>query len=44
MKAGTFPRQVRISDYCSGWRESEINHWIADPPAYRCKEIETELR
>lgn len=44
MKDGTFPRQVKISDYCSGWRESEINRWIADPPAYRCKEIETELQ
>ncbi|QLC23905.1 AlpA family transcriptional regulator [Parasphingopyxis algicola] len=44
MKDGTFPRQVKISDYCSGWRESEINRWIADPPAYHCEEVETELK
>ncbi len=32
---GTFPNQVRISEHCSGWRESAINRWIADPAAYR---------
>jgi hypothetical protein len=26
---------VQISDYCRGWRESAINHWMADPPSYR---------
>jgi prophage regulatory protein len=34
MKDGTFPNQVRISEHCSGWRESEINRWIADPVRY----------
>jgi prophage regulatory protein len=34
MKDGTFPSQVRISEHCSGWRESEINRWIADPMQY----------
>ena len=28
---GTFPAQVRISVNGAGWRESEINRWIADP-------------
>ncbi len=35
MEKGTFPKQIRISEYCAGWRESELNHWIADPPAWR---------
>ncbi len=35
MKDGTFPSQVRISEHCCGWRESEINHWIDDPVHYR---------
>lgn len=26
----TFPKQLRLSTLCSGWRESEINHWIAN--------------
>jgi len=34
MKDGTFPNKVRISEHCSGWRESEINHWMADPTRY----------
>lgn len=35
MNDGTFPRQVRISEHCSGWRESAINRWIDDPVAWR---------
>jgi prophage regulatory protein len=35
MQEGTFPRQVQISDYCRGWRESAINLWMADPASYR---------
>ena len=35
MEKGTFPKQVRISEYCTGWRESELNRWIADPPGWR---------
>ena len=35
MQEGTFPRQVQISDYCRGWRESAINCWMADPASYR---------
>ena len=35
MQEGTFPRQVRISEYCRGWRESAINRWMADPASYR---------
>ena len=31
----TFPKQVRINDYCRGWRESELNRWIADPETWR---------
>lgn len=34
MKEGTFPCQVRLSEHCSGWRESEINRWINDPVRY----------
>jgi len=35
MQDGTFPSQVKLSEHCSGWRESEINRWIADPARYR---------
>lgn len=32
---GTFPPKVKISEHCCGWRESEINRWMADPVAFR---------
>jgi prophage regulatory protein len=38
IKEGTFPRQVAISINGAGWFESEINRWIANPPAYRASE------
>lgn len=32
---GTFPPQVSISARGTGWYESAVNRWIADPKAYR---------
>jgi prophage regulatory protein len=32
---GTFPPQIKISVNGSGWHESDINRWIADPVAWR---------
>jgi prophage regulatory protein len=34
MQEGTFPQKVKLSEYCCGWRESELNRWMADPAAY----------
>lgn len=34
MQEGTFPRKVKLSEHCCGWRESELNRWIADPSSY----------
>jgi prophage regulatory protein len=34
---GTFPPQIRISINGTGWRESDINRWIADPASWRAK-------
>ena len=35
MKDGTFPKQVQLTEHCSGWRASSINRWIENPMAYR---------
>ncbi|HNW17183.1 MAG TPA: AlpA family phage regulatory protein [Sphingorhabdus lacus] len=32
---GTFPPKVKLSLNGVGWRESELNRWIANPAAYR---------
>ena len=37
---GTFPRQVPISTRGTGWFESAVNRWIADPQGYRDDDTE----
>ena len=31
---GSFPAQVKLGEHSSGWRESAIDRWIADPVAF----------
>jgi prophage regulatory protein len=35
---GTFPSQLKISTNSAGWRESDVNRWVADPVAWRLTE------
>ncbi|RAI37032.1 helix-turn-helix transcriptional regulator [Rhodoplanes serenus] len=32
---GTFPPQIKISINGTGWRESDIDRWVANPVAWR---------
>mgnify|MGYP000435619242 FL=1 len=32
---GTFPAQLRISVNGAGWKESDIDRWVADPVRWR---------
>jgi len=32
---GTFPAQIKISTNGAGWRESDIDRWVADPVRWR---------
>jgi prophage regulatory protein len=34
VQEGTFPPKVKLSEHCCGWRESEINRWMDNPPSY----------
>ena len=34
IERGSFPAQVRISDRCIGWRESDIERWLRNPMHY----------
>lgn len=34
VRGGTFPRQVLLSDRCTGWRESDVRLWAANPRQY----------
>lgn len=35
IKECTFPPQLRISIHGAGWRESDINSWVANPVTWR---------
>lgn len=35
---GTFPKQIKISDRCAGWRQSAVNAWLLNPKHYTCSE------
>ena len=32
---GTFPDQIKISTNGAGWKESDINRWVANPAGWR---------
>ena len=32
---GTFPARHKISVNGAGWKESEVNRWVADPARWR---------
>lgn len=34
---GTFPAQIKISVNGAGWRESDINQWVADPISWHTR-------
>ncbi|HEY9552867.1 helix-turn-helix transcriptional regulator [Allosphingosinicella sp.] len=31
---GTFPKQLKLSARCAGWRESAVNEWLRNPMFY----------
>jgi len=31
---GSFPKQIKLSDRCAGWRESAVNAWMKNPMFY----------
>lgn len=33
-QSGSFPRQIKISDRCAGWRESAVKEWLKNPIFY----------
>jgi prophage regulatory protein len=41
---GSFPAQLKISTNGTGWHESDLNRWIADPVGWRPKREFDEVR
>jgi prophage regulatory protein len=38
MDQGTFPKQVKISNRCAGWYESQVEAWLRNPMFYSAEE------
>jgi prophage regulatory protein len=36
---GTFPRQIKISERCAGWRSSDIYAWLKNPMFYSVDDL-----
>lgn len=34
VEMGTFPRQIKLSTRCAGWRESAVSDWMNNPMFY----------
>ena len=34
IQLGTFPKQLRISVRCAGWREMDVEEWLRNPVYY----------
>jgi prophage regulatory protein len=34
MQRGEFPKQIKLSERCAGWRQSAINAWMRNPMFY----------
>lgn len=34
IEQGTFPRQIKLSERCAGWRASAVHDWMRNPMFY----------
>lgn len=39
IERGSFPAQVRISERCIGWRESDVEQWLKNPMYYSTADV-----
>lgn len=35
VREGSFPKQVQLTKRCTGWRESAVRDWVANPRDFR---------
>jgi prophage regulatory protein len=43
LKQGTFPKQIRLSERCMGWRESAVEAWLRSPTIFRTPPFSGDL-
>ena len=34
IESGSFPPQIKLSERCAGWRESDVSEWMRNPMSY----------
>ncbi len=34
VQRGEFPKQIKLSERCAGWRQSSVNAWMRNPMFY----------
>jgi prophage regulatory protein len=34
VQRGEFPKQIKLSERCAGWRQSAVNAWMRNPMFY----------
>jgi len=42
MQAGTFPKNVKISERSAGWRQSAVEEWMRNPMFYEAADLPQE--
>jgi prophage regulatory protein len=40
VQRGEFPKQIKLSERCAGWRQSSVNAWMRNPMFYSAHEEE----
>ena len=41
VQTGEFPKQIKLSERCAGWRQSSVHSWMRNPMFYS---VEDERR
>ncbi len=40
MQTGAFPKNIKISERCAGWRESAVEAWMHNPMFYSAEDAD----
>jgi prophage regulatory protein len=40
IERGHFPRQLKISERCAGWRESAVREWMKNPMFFHVDDVQ----
>lgn len=44
IQRGEFPKQIKLSERCAGWRQSAVNAWMRNPMFYSADDASDQSR